>query len=906
MSKRANGFHGILAFFAVFSLLFAMGAEPAAAAQRTGASARVLVLPFQVSGSPEAQAQDDAFVQTLGRRIAAKGVDVIPHSSMEKLLQTRNISTLDISTVRSLAAAAGASHAIYGSVSQIGDTVSVDARLGNADATHSTRPIFVEQGTSGHSILPTVEDLAARVASQFSSGGNIAGVEVRGTKVLDPDVVLMRINTRKGDPIDSEAIDREIQRIWELGYFSDVQVSVEQREDGPYLIYMVTEKPRIETITVEGASEVDEEDIISVMSNKTGSVLNESLLSEDIVKILELYRKKGYYLAEVDHRVDGRQGGATAALILTINEGKRLYITDVRLEGVEQLSESDVKGEMLLSERSIISWITGTGVLKEELIERDSSAIASYYLDRGFLDINVGAAKIDYEEDGIIVTFPIREGTRYRLGDITLTGELIDTDERLRSVIDLDEMAAKGEYFNLSVMQADTRKLTDFYADYGYAFANVNPHPQKRSGDGEQPLVDVAYVVEKNNKIYVRQVIVEGNAKTRDNVILREMRITDNEPFEGSKLQRSTQRLNKLGYFEVAEAELVPTNNEDEVDIKIKVKERPTGALMAGIGYSTFSQMGVSGTLMERNLWGKGYMTSLQASFSGRRDAYTFNFTNPRWDDTDLAVGVDLYHWRDDYYDYLKTTTGAVLRMGYPIGEYTTVGWGYRLDQYKIYEVDDDASELIRRYADEVRHSSVGLFRITRDTTDRDRPTSGNIDRINVEYGGGILAGDDDFITVSAEHQTYYQLWPDHVLHGRIKGAAIFKNGDDDIPVFERFWMGGMDSVRGYSSRDLVPRDPETGDRLGGNRMAFANLEYIWTFSNEVGVNLVPFFDIGFNLDTDQDYTFSDEIKKSAGLELRWRSPMGDLRFSYGIPFDEDRKGDRDAGKFEFSMGQFF
>ncbi len=170
----------------------------------------------------------------------------------------------------------------------------------------------------------------------------------------------------------------------------------------------------------------------------------------------------------------------------------------------------------------------------------------------------------------------------------------------------------------------------------------------------------------------------------------------------------------------------------------------------------------------------------------------------------------------------------------------------------------------------------MGLLRISRDTTNRERPTSGNIDRIGVEYGGGILGGDDDFITLTAEHQTYYQLWPDHVLHGRVKGSAIFKNhGSDEVPVFERFWMGGMESVRGYNSRDIVPRDPETGDRIGGTRMAFANLEYIYSLSSEVGVNLVPFFDIGFNVDTDNDYEWSDEILKSFGLELRWRSPMG-------------------------------
>ncbi|MDR2075350.1 MAG: outer membrane protein assembly factor BamA [Desulfovibrio sp.] len=884
--------------------LFLPGSFSAQAAPAPQPRERILVLPFQVTGSPEAQNQADAYTEALTQRLAARGTQVVPAETMRQLLLARKVSTLDIETARSLAAAAKATHAVYGAVSQIGDAVSVDIRVVNVNAQQATRPLFVEQAAAGGRILPSVEEVASRLSGQFSRREGIAGVEVRGTKVLDPDVVLLRINTRKGDPIDSAAIDQEVQRIWNLGYFSDVTVEVENRDDGPYLVYMVTEKPRLESVTVEGNDEIEEEDILAAMGNKPGSILNERMLAEDISKILELYRKDGYYLARVSQRLEPRQGGSATALYLTIDEGERLYIKEVRIVGAEQLSEGDVKDRLLLSERGIISWITGSGVLKEELIERDSAAISAYYLDHGFLDISVAAPDIQYEEDGIVISFPVQEGLRYTLGEVRLSGDLIDTEERLFSVTNLDDRAAEGDYFNLSVMQEDVKNLGDFYADFGYAFAEISPNPHKRPG--EEAVVDVVYAVQKRNKVFIRRVVVEGNSKTRDNVILREMRLSDGEPFDGSKLRRSTERLNKLGYFEVAEGELVPTRNEDEVDLKITVKEKPTGALMAGVGYSTFSKVGVSGTLMERNLWGKGYSASFQASFSGRRDAYTFNITNPRWNDTDLSVGLDLYHWRDDYVDYMKRTTGGVLRFAYPIGEYTAVGWGYRFDRYELYDVDDDASSIIKKYADGIRYSSVLLGRITRDTTNRERPTSGHIDRIGLEYGGGILAGDDDFLSASVEHQTYYQLWPAHVLHFRARGAAIFKNGSEEIPVFERFWMGGIDSVRGYDSRDIVPRDPDTGDRIGGDRMAFANFEYIYSLNEELGFNIVPFFDIGFNLDTAEYSSFSDEIKKSVGLELRWRSPMGDLRFAYGFPLDENRKGDRDSGRFEFSMGQFF
>jgi len=302
-------------------------------------------------------------------------------------------------------------------------------------------------------------------------------------------------------------------------------------------------------------------------------------------------------------------------------------------------------------------------------------------------------------------------------------------------------------------------------------------------------------------------------------------------------------------------------------------------------------------------------MLSLQGETSGRRTAYTLSFTNPRLYDTPLSVGTDLYHWRDDFIDYRKKTIGGVLRFAYPIGEYTSVGWGYRLDQYRIDDLHHDTSRLIRKYAYQNRFTSVGMARIIRDSTRNWQgiPTGGTFNMFGVEYGGGLLGGHDDFITLTAQHDTYYELRPHHVLHARIRGSAIFNNGSSEVPVFERFWMGGMNSVRGYDSRNIVPRDPETGDRIGGTRMAFANLEYIWTLNQDVGLYLVPFFDVGFNLDADRSYKWKDEVKKSAGLEMRWRSPMGDLRFSYGFPFDKDRKGNRpSSGRFEFSMGQLF
>lgn len=863
---------------------------------------KVVILPFQINAGPEQERLNDELPAMLEQRLTSRGIAVVSERTAFAQMRRDRVETLNIETARSLAQKLGGTAAVYGSYTQVGNAFSIDARYVEIGPDGLVRPIAVEKNDAIE-LLPAIEELATRVSNEMKRRELIAAVEIHGTRVLDPDVVLMRINTRKGDALDINAIDNEVKKIWELGYFSDVSAAVEPQSDGLHLIFTVKEKPRIESIVIEGADDIDEDDILAAMSTRTGAVLNERLLAEDLQKIRELFRKEGYYLGTVEHRIDTRQGGASAALVLTVKEGNKLYIKEVKVEGVQQLSESDVKSQLFLSERGFLSWITGTGVLQEEMLDRDAAAIGQYYMNNGFIDIAVGAAKVDYEEDGIVITFPIKEGTRYRVGEVDYQGDLIDTDERLRAVTALDDVAVDGGYFNLSTMQDDAKKLTDFYSEYGYAFAEINPNPQKRAG--EEGVVDVHYDISKKQKVYIRRAVIEGNIRTRDNVILRELRMTDGDLFVGSKLKRSIQRLNLLDYFEVAEAELVPTSKEEEVDLKITVKEKSTGAIMAGFGYSTYSQFGVSGTIMEKNLWGKGYTAGVQGYFSDRYTAYTMFWSNPRVNDTNLSLSGEFYNTEQDFYDYDKETTGGTIRVGYPIGEYTSVGLGYRLDQYKLSDFDDDAAEVIRKY-DGRRWSSVGSLGIIRNTTDRYQPTSGTINRLLLEYGGGMLAGDDDFWKITAEHHTYYELFKQHILHMRLKGALVMKNGSDEIPVFERFWMGGMESVRGYSSRDIVPRDPKTNDRIGGTRMAFANFEYIYTIAPELGLNLVPFFDIGVNIDADHSYEWDDEIKRAFGMEIRWRSPMGDLRFAYGIPLDDDRKGNRNSGRFEFSMGQFF
>jgi len=519
------------------------------------------------------------------------------------------------------------------------------------------------------------------------------------------------------------------------------------------------------------------------------------------------------------------------------------------------------------------------------------------------VDVQVAPAVVEYKSDGIYITFNVVEGSRYRLGEITFLGDLINTEARLLEVIKLAEHKKDDGYFSLGVMQEDTKRLTEFYGDYGYAFAEVDT---KVDRDDAAHILHVAYVIQKKQKVYVRRVNIEGNQKTRDNVILREMRLADGDMYDGAKLRRSNERLNRMRYFTQVNTELVPTGVDDEVDLKVNLKEDNTGALTAGIGYSTFYSVGFSAGIMERNLFGRGYWLQLQGFFSWRRSSGILSFTNPRLWDTELAAGGDLYYIRDVWDDFIKETTGATVRMAYPIGEYTTIGWGYRLERYHIYDVSEWSSNLIRDYIGYNWTSAVNA-RVVRDTTDdRVRPSKGTITSVSGEYGGGGIGGDDNFIRGLAEWHGFHSWKPEHTFHLRGRVGGVFQNTDKNVPVFDRYYLGGIDTIRGYSYTDLSPRDRRTGEHIGGDRIGIVNVEYIWMFQKELGLAIVPFVDGGYNIDSKWMKVNNKTWLWSSGLELRWRSPMGDLRLAYGIPLSDNYDGKRQRGRFEFTMGSFF
>ncbi len=867
------------------------------------------VLPFEVNADADSQYLKGSLPTLISDRLREAGFRVVGQERVNQLVDEEGYEYLNIDAAKDMALLAGAGYSVYGSFSKVGEEISLDVRLVEAFGLKPAVPLFVS-GKGLINLLPVVDELVSKIKLELLSQDKVVDVKVEGARVLDEDVVLMRTGIKNGDIYTPSKVNRDLKNIYSLGYFDDVKVAVKDVRGGKEIIFRVVEKPRIQAITVEGADAIDKDDVLAAVNTKKGAVLNPKVLKDDLNTLREMYRKEGYYNAKINYEVDG--SGPQARLALKIDEGKKLYIEGIKIEGADKVDPDEVKDQLALTERGWLSWFTKTGVLKEELLERDAAAIMAFYGNRGFVDVRVGEPEVDIKDDGIYVTFTVSEGERYKFGKVRFTGDLIVRESRLRSLIGADDMADGGEYLDRSVLREDMKSLSDFYSNYGYAYAEANiQFDQHRA----EKTVDVNFVLTKKQKVHIRRVVIEGNTKTRNNVILRELRLADGDLFSGAKLRRSSVRLNKLDFFSEVDIEPVPTGDPSEMDLKVKVKDKNTGMVSGGIGYSTYDKVFVSAKITERNLFGRGWDLGLTGGWSSRNISYAASFYNPRINDGRWGGGGETY-WRDeDFTDYQKQTIGGALMGSYPVGEYTNFFTNYRLDNYYIYDVSDDAADVIK---DEkgYRWSSVVTAGFKRDTTNKAfNPSTGTVNTITAEMGGGVLGGDDSFVKYTWDSNYFTPVFWELVFHWRGEIGYIHDNfGSGDIPIFERFYLGGIENVRGYSSRKISPRDSESDDRIGGNKEIFMNFELLFPINEEFGLVGVGFFDMGNAWDDGEHYFYDTKqengddlllgMYKSIGAGLRWYSPMGPIRVEYGYALDELKDSGRH--KVEFSMGQFF
>lgn len=734
--------------------------------------------------------------------------------------------------------------------------------------------------------------------------GTIREVVVEGVKIIDRAAVLNKIETKTGKKEDPSQIAEDIKRVFKMGFFFDVYVEREEKNQEVYIKFIVKEKPYIREVKFVGNKEMSEDDLKALLTTKRFSFLDERKVSADIEKIKKSYQDKGYYFAKVSYKIEPiKEKPQDMQVIFNIEEGDKVRIKDIVFNGIKQFSAKRLKKEMETKEKWFLSWLTGSGTYKVDELKDDFERIKEFYGNEGYIEAKVTGHKVylNEDKDGLIIEIDIHEGKQYKVTNVVVAGDAKEHEKELLPKL----KQKKGEVFKRVNIREDMTVVGDFMGDKGYAYANVEPMMNINEEKGE---VDLSYYVSKGKLVHLNRIIVEGNNKTRDYVVRREILLSEGDLYNASRIKKSRDRVNRLGFFE--DVSFIPqrviyekpeSDDMDLMDLLVRIKERPTGYLTFGIGYSSVDQFMGSLQISQNNLFGRGQKLTAAVQASSKSQTYTVSFFEPYLLGYNVSGGVDIFKTTREYTDYTKKSEGFGLRSGYRINEDWTLSGGYRYEVATVSNVSVFASQLIKDQVGTKQTSSVNAG-ITRDTrNDAFYPTYGSYFNYYLEFAGGPFGGDNNYFKSVVDGAKYFLLPWSHTISFHGQYGFVTGYGGKTVPIYERFFLGGMYSLRGFKTRSIAPTDPLTGDVLGGSKELYGNAEYIFPLIKEAGVRGVFFFDAGNAYNSG---LFPSELRYSTGMGIRWYSPMGPLRLEWGKNLNPK---DGEAGaKWEFSIGTVF
>jgi outer membrane protein insertion porin family len=857
---------------------------------------RVVIFPFEVH-APERL--DDLTGQIKGlveKQLRDEGVVIV--ESDQALEKLPNIKEGGLNRLRTLGLNVGADFVIWGSLTKIGNRFSLDVKVMESYGNAPPEPVYVE-GEGLETLLDSVQRVAKDLGLKVFRRERVAEVIVAGNRRIESEAIKRMMKTKKGDIYLAKHLQDDLKSIYKMGYFADVRVETSNTSRGKLVTLQVAENETIRNIGVKGNKKFDDEEIKDVISARPGAIMNINRLQGDLRQVENLYKEEGYHHAKVayetkpvlENRVD---------VDFVIEEGKKVFVKTISFEGNKAYDAEKLRDLMKTKEKGFFSWFTSSGDLDHEALDQDASKIAAYYHNHGYIQAKVAEPMLRYEGEEIFITVKIDEGPQFMVGKVDVDGDLVQPKGELLEKIRI----AQEEVYNRELIREDVLTLQDMYSDAGYAYADISPRIDQ---DSEKLTADVTYLINKGPPVYFEKIIITGNTKTRDKVIRRELKVYEQELFSGKRLKRGIRNLYRLDFFEDIKVNTTKGTGDDKMILKVDVTEKPTGAFSFGAGYSSMDQLFGVVSIAQRNLFGRAQVLNLRAQLGGRSSRYTLSFTEPWLFDTPLSVGFDVYNAIRDYDTYDKDSTGGSIRVSYPFFEYTRAYFSYNYDKSEIEDLTDDASSSIREWeGTNIGHTVTAVLR--RDSRDRIfNPTEGSDNSITVKHAGTPFGGDIGFTKYVADSGWYFPLFWGTVglLHGRT--GYIHDDSVGKVPTWERFYLGGMDSVRGYDWRDISPRDPVTGDEIGGNKMVLFNVELIVPIVRKAGLMGVLFYDTGNAYDNGEDIDLSD-LRESIGFGFRWYSPIGPMRLEYGYILETDPRGDGEGGegRWEFTMGMAF
>jgi outer membrane protein insertion porin family len=750
------------------------------------------------------------------------------------------------------------------------------------------------------------------------SPDRIVEVRVEGNRRVEPEAIKRALKNQEGQIFDQEKTAEDLRSLWSLNFFSDLQLLVQRTDRGIVYVVKVTERPAIRDVKLQGNDELSKDDFKEALDLKAYSILDLDAVRRNEKKIQEKYIEKGFFLAEVTHRIEPVSGTNEVDVIFVIQEHSKVMVKEINLLGAIKVPADELKGSMFTREGGYLSFITSEGTFREEIFQRDLSILQAAYYDRGFINVKIDKPLVSISSDKrfIYISIKVEEGEAYNIGKLDFSGDLLVSKEQLGKLMS----SRAGELFNRTKLSHDIATITDIYLDQGYAYANITPLTQLHT---DQRLVDLTFDVQKGNQVYIERIEIGGNTKTRDKVIRRELRVYEGELFSGTGERRSKERVTALGFFETVEVQHKPGSDDTKVVMTVEVKEKATGTFQVGLGFSNVENFIFTAQVAQNNLLGWGQTASFSAQISSLRSFFQLSYFDPYFLDTNYIFSMDLFRIQADYGGFLRDSTGGDVNLGYHIFEDVITNLTYTREYV---HVEPSRTFNSIPLAGLLRTSGVtSALRLSLQWDRRNNrlfPTAGHLLFGSAEIAPKFLGSTFLFARYSAYGRYYLPLFWNLVFKVNATFGLIQNlDANQPVPISELFYLGGINSIRGYALRtisptQLVPRNtspdaPVDQFPVGGNKQAVFNFELEFPIIEKVGIKGVIFFDAGNAFCTQCNF-FEDRQHKlplgmftSVGFGFRWFSPVGPLRFEWGFPLN--RRLDIDQPSlFEFTIGNFF
>lgn len=867
---------------------------------------KVALAPFKIYSQESLPKIQDALRDTLTQQLKEEGVPVAEAEETRKAIAGLGITTVETEAqARTLGQKLRANRVIYGTFSKVGNHISVDAKLVDVQGAKKTE-VLVADEDGLENLAAALNKIRQQATVHLLAKAIIAEVRVRGNERIEAEAIKSAVKSAKGEVLRPAQLRDDVKAIYQLGYFEEVQAEESDGPGGKVLTFVVKEKPSVAEVRVKGNKKIKEKDILAALQTKAYTVLQMNVVNDDVNRIIKLYQEKAYNNVEVTSNVEFPRDPRQALVIYNIKENNKMYINKITFAGNKYYSARKLRGVMQTKEKMIlISLVTDRGVLQEEKLNSDVDRLAAFYNDNGFMDAKVGTPKVNRQKDGFVIEIPIEEGERYKLTTVEVAGDALDNPK----VNLVKQLKSKPkEYFSREKLRKDVERVSREYMDEGYAYADVQPQVQR---DPATHTASIRLQVRKGEKMHIERVTVAGNTKTRDQVIRRQVKLAEGDQFSSTNLERSSINIKKLDFFETGEITPSEGSRPDAMNLNVKVKEKSTAAVSIGGGYSSDEGLFAGGEVYQRNLFGTGQALGLKTQVSQLGQRYILNYMNPYFMDTDYAIGFDIYKWDRQYTDFTKDSQGFVLKTGHPFGNFSRLLAFYNFENAKVTDVPLDASSFITSQEGWQRKSSVTVS-AERDTTDHPfMPTRGSLNSLAVELSSPAIGSDFGFASYTINSGWFFPLYGQ--LVGYVRGKFGYMQEFDvnnPIPVYDRFFLGGINSHRAFDWGELGPHDPTTitpanplGDEIGGLAYGLVTTELLFPLVEKLSMRGVVFFDWGNAFLTWEDFNFG-EFRPGAGVGVVWGSPFGPLRVYWA--YNLDKQPGESQYKFQFAMGYYF